>query len=334
MKMAFFEIKDWEKVYLQEKIKEHALEFIQEPLSTSNVNKYDDHDVVSVFIYSKLNQQVLDRLENLKLIATRSTGFDHIDVTECDKKKVTVSNVPYYGENTIAEHTFGLILSLSRNIHKSYLRTLRNDFSIKGLRGFDLKGRTIGVVGAGHIGLHVIRVAKAFGMKVLAYDVRHDSFISEVLGFEYVPFENLLKNSDIITLHVPYNKHTHHLINKENVKLIKKGAILINTARGGVVDTEALIEALNEKILSGVGLDVLEGEELLLEDKRLVYDPKNLENLANLVKDQILLSKDNVVFTPHIAFYSQEALERILDTTVENISAFLSGVAQNVIISD
>lgn len=334
MKIAFFEIKDWEREYLQEKMKKYTLEFIKEPLNINNVDKIIEYDVVSVFIYSKVNQQVLDRLVNLKLIATRSTGFDHIDVTECNKRKITVSNVPYYGENTIAEHTFGLILSLSRNIHKSYLRTLRNDFSIKGLKGFDLKGKTIGVVGAGHIGLHVIRVAKAFGMNVLAYDVRQDSFISEVLGFEYVLFEDLLKNSDIVTLHVPYNKYTHHLINKENVRLIKKGAILINTARGGVVDTEALIEALNEKILSGVGLDVLEGEELLLEEKRLVYDPKNLETLANLVKDQILLSKDNVVFTPHIAFYSQEALERILDTTAENIFAFDSGVTLNEIISD
>jgi D-lactate dehydrogenase len=333
MKIAFFEIKDWEKEYLQEKMKKHKLEFIKEPLSITNVDKISNYDVVSVFIYSRVSKQVLDKLLNLKLIATRSTGFDHIDVTDCNRRKITVSNVPYYGENTIAEHTFALILSLSRNVHKSYLRTLRNDFSIKGLKGFDLKGKTIGVVGAGHIGLHVIRVAKAFGMNVLAYDVRQDSFISEVLGFEYVSFEDLLKNSDIITLHVPYNKYTHHFINKENVKLIKKGAILINTARGGVVDTEALIEALDEKILSGVGLDVLEGEELLLEERRLVYDPKNLDNLANLVKDQILLSKDNVVFTPHIAFYSQEALERILDTTTENILAFSSGVAQNKVIS-
>lgn len=331
MKIAFFEIKDWEKEYLQKKIKDCTIEFIYEPLNIDNVDNINDYDVISVFIYSRVNKQVLDKLKNLKLITTRSTGFDHIDVTECKKRKITVSNVPYYGENTIAEHTFALILSLSRNVHKSYLRTLRNDFSIKGLKGFDLKGKTIGVVGAGHIGLHVIRVAKAFGMNVLAYDVRQDSFISEVLGFEYVSFEDLLKNSDIITLHVPYNKYTHHLINKENVKSIKKGAILINTARGGVVDTEALIEALDEKILSGVGLDVLEGEELLLEESRLVYDPENLEHLANLVKDQILLSKDNVVFTPHIAFYSQEALERILDTTTENISAYLSGGIQNMV---
>ncbi|UCG04641.1 MAG: hydroxyacid dehydrogenase [Candidatus Heimdallarchaeota archaeon] len=331
MRIAFFEIKEWEKDYLQEKMKKHDLKFIKEPLNIENVDKIQKYDVISVFIYSKITKEVLDLCPNLKLIATRSTGFDHIDVIDCNKREITVSNVPYYGENTIAEHTFGLILSLTRNIHKSYLRTLRNDFSIKGLKGFDLKGKTIGVVGAGHIGLHVIRVAKAFGMKVLAYDIKQDSFLAEVLGFEYVPFKDILEKSDIITLHVPYNKSTHHLINKENVRMIKKGAILINTARGGVVDTEAIIEAIDEKILSGVGLDVLEGEELLLEETRLVYDPENLENLANLVKDQILLSKDNVVFTPHIAFYSQEALERILDTTTENILAFISGGSQNIV---
>jgi len=152
-----------------------------------------------------------------------------------------------------------------------------------------------------------------------------------VLGFTYVSLEDLLAQSDIISLHVPYNTHTHHLINKDNIRLIKKGAILINTARGGIVDTEALLEALDQGILSGAGLDVLEGEELILEDKRMVYDPSDLETMTNLVKDHILLSKDNVVFTPHIAFYSQEALERIIDTTIENIAAFCLGSKLNVV---
>jgi D-lactate dehydrogenase len=168
-------------------------------------------------------------------------------------------------------------------------------------------------------------------MNVLAYDINQNRFLSEVLGFEYVSLKELLNKSDIITLHVPYNKHTHHLINKDTIRLIKKGAILINTSRGGVVDTEALIEALDKKILTGVGLDVLEGEELIKEEKQLLYDPKKLEVLGNLVKDHILLSKDNVVFTPHIAFYSQEALERILETTVQNIVAFSSGNPQNIV---
>ncbi len=140
-----------------------------------------------------------------------STGFDHIDLAECRKRKIKVANVPYYGENTVAEHTFALILSLSRNIHRAYIRALRGDHSIEGLKGFDLKGKTLGVIGAGHIGLHVIRIAKSFGMNVLAYDTRENRFLAEVLDFQYVPLEFLLKKSDIITLHVPYNKNTHHL---------------------------------------------------------------------------------------------------------------------------
>jgi D-lactate dehydrogenase len=206
-----------------------------------------------------------------------------------------------------------------------------HDFSIEGLMGFDLKGRTIGVIGAGQIGLHVIRIAKGLGMNVLAYDARQNKILSEVMGFEYTSLEDLLARSDIITLHVPYNKYTHHLMNRDKFKLVKKGAILINTARGSIVDTEALIEALDKKILSGAGLDVIEGEELIKEEKQLLYDPKNIEVLADLVKDHILLSKDNVVFTPHIAFYSKEAMERILETTVENVTAFVSSNPQNVI---
>ncbi len=331
MKIAFFEIKGWEKKYLRRKLKGHYLEFYKEPLDLEKTKKIRDFEAISIFIYSKINKQIIRKLPKLKLVATRSTGFDHIDLKECKSGKIVVCNVPFYGEHTVAEHTFALILSLSRNIHKSYMRTIRDDFSIDGLEGFDLKGKTLGVVGAGHIGLHIIRMAKGFGMNVLAYDIRQERFLAEVLGFKYVSLKEVLKGSNIITLHLPHNKFTHHLINKDTIKLIKKGAILINTSRGGIVDTDALIEALDKKILSGAGLDVLEGEELIKEEKQLLYDPRKLQALGNLVKDHILLRKDNVVFTPHIAFYSQEALERILETTTQNIINFLSGKPQNVV---
>ncbi|HIE36490.1 MAG TPA: hydroxyacid dehydrogenase [Candidatus Omnitrophica bacterium] len=278
-----------------------------------------------------INKEILQKLPKLKLITIRSTGFDHIDLKECKKRKIVVCNVPYYGENTVAEHTFALILSLSRNIHKAYIKTIRHDFSIDDLKGFDLKGKILGVIGAGRIGLHVIRIAKGFGVKVYAYGAYQNKFIAEVLDFKYTSLEELLKKSDIITLHVPYNKSTHHLLNKERIKLIKKGAIIINTSRGAVIDTEALIEAIDKKIISGAGLDVLEGEELIKEEKQLLYDKNKLGILGNLVKDHILLSRENVVFTPHIGFYSQEALERILDTTVQNIFTFLSKKPQNTI---
>jgi D-lactate dehydrogenase len=331
MKIAFFELKGWEKRILKKALVKHQLRFFTEPLNLENVKKIRDCQILSVFIYSKISSEILKKLPRLKLITTRSTGFDHINLKECKKRKIKVSNVPFYGENTVAEHTFALILALSRNVHKSYVRTLKGDFSIEGLKGFDLKGKTIGVVGAGHIGLHVIKIAKGFGMEVLAYDVHQDRFLAEVLDFEYVSLDKLLRNSDIVSLHVPATPQTYHLINKQNIKKMKKGAILINTARGSVVDTEAVIEALDKGILAGAGLDVLEGEELIKEEKQLLYDKKKVKVLKELVKDHILLAKDNVVYTPHIAFYSQEALERILDTTIKNILSFLEDQPQNIV---
>jgi D-lactate dehydrogenase len=330
MRVAFFEVKDWEEEYLRKRLSGHSLKFSNETLSLENVKQIKDFDAISIFIYSKIDEKLIQGLPRLKLVTTRSTGFDHIDTKACKKRGITVCNVPSYGENTVAEHVFALILSLSRRLFRVCPR-FEPDLSIEGLMGFDLKGKTIGVVGAGRIGLHVVRIAKGFGMNVLAYDAHQNTLLSEVMGFEYATLEDLLAKSDIITLHVPYNKYTHHLMNRDKFKLVKKGAILINTARGSIVDTEALIEALDKKILSGAGLDVIEGEELVREEKQLLYDPKNLEALANLVKDHILLSKDNVVFTPHIAFYSKEALERILETTAENIAAFASGNHQNVV---
>ncbi len=332
MRISFFEIKGWEKRILKKRLKDFDLEFYKEPLTLATKNLAKKSEIISCFIYSKIDKKVLSSLPLLKFITTRSTGFDHIDLKACKRKKIKVSNVPFYGENTVAEHTFALILSLSRNVHKSYIRTLKGDFSIEGLKGFDLEGKTIGVIGAGHIGLHVIRIARGFGMNVLAYDINKNDFLAEVLGFRYVDLDYLLSHSDIISLHVPGTPKTYHMINKENIKKIKKGAILINTARGSVVDTEALIEALDKGILAGAGLDVLEGEELIKEEKQLLYDKKKLEVLKELVKDHILLAKENVVYTPHIAFYSQEALERILHTTIENILSFAEGKPQNIVV--
>ncbi len=305
--------------------------FTHDLLTQKNVPSARNCEALSVFIYSKVNKQILDMLPKLKLIVTRSTGFDHIDIEECKKREITVCNVPFYGENTVAEHTFALILSLSRNVHKSYVRTLRNDFSIEGLKGFDLKDKTLGVIGAGHIGLHVIRIAKGFGMKVIAFELNKNNFLSEVLGFEYKPLEEVLKTADIVSLHVPYNQHTHHLINKKNIRLFKKGAILINTSRGGLIEIEALIDGIGKGIIAGAGLDVMEGEEYIREEKQLLFDKTKTDVIAKIAKSHELLKRDNVVFTPHIGFFSQEALERILDTTADNVAAFYSGKKQNVI---
>ncbi|MDP2709436.1 MAG: hydroxyacid dehydrogenase [bacterium] len=331
MKIAIFDTKPREKKFFNKALKGQNLIYAKEPIGPENSALAKDCEIISVFITSKIDKNILAKLPKLKMIATRSTGFDHIDLKACKAKGVAVSNVPFYGENTVAEHAFALILTLSRNIHKSYLRTTRGDYTIEGLKGFDLRGKTLGVIGAGHIGLHLIKMARGFDMKVLAFDANRNDFEADVLGFKYAGLEELLKKSDIISLHVPDNQATHHLINKNNIGLIKKGALLINTARGGVVETEALIEALDKKILAGAGLDVLEGENLVMEEKQLAFDKQTAEEMLSLAKDHILFSRDNVIFTPHIAFYSEEAIRRIMEVTADNIKAFSAGKVKNAV---
>ena len=331
MKIAFFEIKEWEKEFLEETFKDDELHYFENPINEENCQEYKDFDIISIFIYSKVSKNVLDNLHNLKMIAARSTGFDHIDLNETKNRNIIVSNVPTYGENTVAEHTFALILNLARNVHKSYLRTTRDDFSIDGLEGFDLKDKTIGIIGTGNIGLHVIKIAKGFGMRVIAFDPMQKDFISEVLDFKYVDFETLLNQSDIISIHAPLNDKTRHMINKDNINQIKKGAILINTSRGGLVDTYALIDALDQKIISGAGLDVIEGEELIKEEKQLLHKNLDCEKMKNILTDHLIFKRENVVFTPHNAFNSREANKRILNTSIENIKKFESNEPINVV---
>ncbi|MBM2811312.1 MAG: D-isomer specific 2-hydroxyacid dehydrogenase NAD-binding protein [Chloroflexi bacterium] len=318
-----FEIEDWEEVYLRDRLTGFNMIATAEPLTTGNADLAAGAAVVSIFIHSHLNSEVMGHLPSLRLIATRSTGYDHVDLTVCDERGVAVCNVPTYGENTVAEHTYGLILALSRKIHHAYVRTVRGDFSLEGLRGFDLKGRTLGVVGTGHIGLHVIRIGNGFGMRVLACDVSEQPLLAELLGFHYVPLDQLLRESDIVTLHVPLLPSTTHLINRERLALMKRGCILINTSRGAIVDTDALLWALDEGILAGAGLDVLEGEESIAEERQLLREDVAREELIAAVRGHLLLRRDNVVITPHNAFNSDEALHRILDTTAANVRGFL-----------
>lgn len=329
-RIVFAEVQPGEREYLNEHFPE-AEHFLDCTLQDCPPASYQDAAVLSVFVHCQVTRETLALMPNLRFIAARSTGFDQIDLDACSERGIPVSNVPRYGENTVAEHTFALMLSLSRKIHKAYQRTVAGDFTLQGLEGFDLKGKTLGVLGAGSIGLHVIRIAKGFGMNVIAYDVRPNNLIAEVLDFEYHPLDYVLGHADIITLHAPYMPATHHLINAETIKLIKRGALLINTARGGLVDTEALIDALDLGILSGAGLDVLEGEELMEEEERLMRAPEAGDKLRMIIRQHILLRRPDVVITPHMAFFSKEARERILETTIDNIRAFFAGCPQNVV---
>ena len=332
MKIAFFEVKDWERDYLTAALAGEQVDFSLEPLDEQHGPRGRDAECLSVFVYSRLTAKLLEQWPGVKLIATRSTGYDHIDTAHCAARGIGVANVPTYGENTVAEHTFALILSLSRNVHKSYRHALEGRMDLAGLTGFDLKDKTLGVIGSGRIGLHVIKIARGFGMRVLVFDVRQDTFLAELLNFTYTPLEPLLAESDIVTLHAPHLPATHHLLNRERLGQMKRGALLINTARGGLVDTDALIEALEKGQLGGAGLDVLEGEELIKEEHELLHAPQAGAALQALVRRSVLLKQDNVVFTPHNAFNSREAMQRILDTTLENIRALERGQSLNRIV--
>lgn len=322
MKIAFFEVKDWERDYLAPHFPDCQLSFNPDRLDEAHAPAQNDFECVSIFVHSRLTAKLLESFPGLRLIATRSTGYDHIDLEACRGRGIAVANVPTYGENTVAEHTFALILSLSRNVHKSYRHAVEGRMDLATLTGFDLKDKTMGVVGAGRIGLHVVRMARGFAMRVLVYDVHQDTFLAELLNFHYVPLERLLAESDIISLHAPHLAATHHLINRERLRQVKRGALLVNTARGGLVDTDALIEALGSGQLGGAGLDVLEGEELIKEEHELLHAPQATEALQALVRRSVLLKMDNVVVTPHNAFNSREALQRILDTTIQNVQAW------------
>jgi D-lactate dehydrogenase len=329
MKMVFYEVEKWQEEHLHKNLEDHKLHLFEYCLSSPDVviEEVRDAEILSTMGRGHHpNKAALDLFPNLKFIALRCTGFDHVDLEECKRRNIIVSNVPYYGDNTVAEQGFCLLLVLLRKFPQYNSRVSVDDFSV-GPIGFDLKGKTLGVIGAGRIGLHAIKIGRGFGMDVIAYDIIFNDFAREMLGYKYVSLDELLKKSDVISVHAPYNKYTHHMIDKTNIKLIKPGAILVNTARGAIVELEALKQALDEGILSGAALDVIEGEELLLKDRASLSQEEKeiLEQVLSIIK------RDNVVFTPHIAYYTREAAERILDTSIANIKAFLEGHPQNVV---
>lgn len=332
MKIAFFETEKWEEKYLSERLAGHELVFSGKELTPSAAKKHCDAEAVAVFIYSQINAKTLDALPKARLIATMSTGYNHIDMEECSRRGVTVCNVPTYGENTVAEHTFALLLALSRKIPEAYERTKGGDFSAHGLRGFDLKGKTIGVVGCGHIGRHVVRIARGFGMNVLVHERNPDTALAKELGFKPASLDELYSKSDVITFHVPLTESTRHMLSMESIGKVKKGAVIINTARGEVIETMALVKGIQKKIIAAAGLDVLEGEYDIREEKQVVSGNFRKEcDLRAVLRNHVLMKLSNVLITPHSAFNSKEALERILDTTAGNIAAFAEGRPVNTI---
>lgn len=332
MKIAVFELEDWEREVFQELATDHEVSLRSEPLTAVNAPQFADAEVISTFIYSDLDDEVLEQFDRLELVATRSTGYDHIDTDFCREHGVAVCNVPSYGENTVAEHVFGLLLAISHNLVEAVDRTRRGDFSLRGLQGFDLQGKILGVIGTGSIGQNVIQIAKGFEMEVLGFDVAPKEALAERLGFRYVEMAELLALSDVITLHVPANKHTHHLLSDKEFDQMKEGVVIINTSRGAVLDIKALVRGLAQGTVSAAGLDVLPDEPTIREEAELLHSLfREQHDLATLLADHILLRMRNVVITPHSAFNTQEAVRRILDTTVENIRAYERGECDSVV---
>ena len=325
MKIGFFEIRPGEQEFFTKAFPADELTFTTAPLTIGDAAQYAQLEVVTTHTVSKIDQSVIAALPNLKLIATRTTGFDHIDTKAAAEKNIPVCNVPSYGENTVAEFAFGLVLSLSRKIPQAWQRVKQTKkFDTTQLVGFDLKDKTMGVLGTGKIGSHLVKMAKGFEMNVIAFDAFPNEKLAAELGYTYKTLEEVLQTSDVISIHVPYLPSTHHLLNTQNITQIKKGAILVNTARGAVIETAALITALEQGIVSATALDVVENEEVLTsgaEDK----DP----SLTSL--NQKLMSMPQVVMTPHLAFDSKEALQRIMQTTVENIQALQKGTPINLV---
>lgn len=333
MKVVVFEAAEWERQACRRLEPRHTVECLAEPLTGDNAVGCAGADAVSTFIRSDLNAAVLSRLPNLRLIATRSTGFDHIDLDYCVRAGITVCNVPDYGDPTVAEHVFALLLSLSRHIVEAAERTRRGDFSQGALRGFDLAGKTLGVIGAGRIGRRVVAIGKGFGMQVIAFDARPDPHSAEALGYRYVELDELLAAADVVTLHVPGGNDTRHMIGEAQFARMKPGAVLINTSRGGVVDGAALVRALASGRLGGAGLDVVAEEGSLLEEAEIFRADASVsaERLRALLADHALIGQPNVIVTPHIAYDTREAVFRIIEATIDNITAFDAGAPRNVV---
>ena len=270
------------------------------------LEKCKDTEILSTFIYSQVKKKELDALPNLKLIAARSVGYDHIDMKECKKRGITVCNVPDYGSHVIAEHVFALLLSALRHIAEADDRVEGGTFDYHGLRGMALRGKTIGIIGTGKIGRRVAQIAHGFGMKIIAKDMYQSAELIDLLNVEYVEQDELFKRSDVITLHVPAIKETKHMINADALSKMKDGIVLVNTARGSLIDSPALVEALKSGKVAHALLDVLEHEQNFKENEELIEHP-------------------NVVSTPHIAFYADDSMRNMYIDCFESIDQFLGG---------
>ncbi|WP_373533248.1 2-hydroxyacid dehydrogenase [Vampirovibrio sp.] len=321
MRVAIFSVKPYDKEYL-EKMNEpfqHELTFFEARLSAETVSLASGFEAVCPFVNDQLDAPILKTLaqNGTRLLALRSAGFNHVDLKAAEANGLTVARVPAYSPYAIAEHTVGLMLDLNRNIHRAYNRVREGNFSLDGLMGFDMNGKTVGIVGTGKIGAIVANILKGFGCQLLAYDPYPNSDCI-ALGVRYTSLETLYKDADIITLHCPLTPDSRHLIDDQAIAQMKDSVMLINTSRGAVVDTSAVIAGLKSGKIGYLGLDVYEEEaDLFFEDlsNRVIQDDLFLR----------LLTFPNVIITGHQAFFTHEAIAHIAHTTLKNIQDFEQG---------
>ncbi len=332
-KIIFFDAADYEIDYLKNACEGHFdYEFVSDTLNDlfSPSESEKQAEIISCFTTSRISRELIEKFPNLKLIALRSVGFNHIDIEYCKERGIYVENTPNYGNMTVAEFAFALLLNVTRKITPAYNDLKNSIIDTDHTIGIELFSKTIGIVGLGAIGTEMARLSHGFGLNILGLDLREKDELKEKYNVQYVDFETLLRNSDFISLHTPLTKDNYHMFNNAAFEKMKNCAVLINTARGELIDTQALYNALTEKKISGAGLDVLESEETLTNPDYLVdIGRMNVQSLQKTILNNSLMKLENVIVTPHIAYDSKEAIERILSTTISNILAFNNGQIQN-----
>ena len=314
IKVAFFDTKEYDKASFEPygESGDIKFKFLETKLTEDTVELAKGYDVVCVFVNDTVNSDVIDKLYEygVKMVALRCAGYNNVDLSRA-YGKIHVVHVPAYSPYAVAEHAAALLLTSIRRIHKAYIRTRDFNFSLNGMTGFDLYGKTVGVVGTGKIGRIFINICKGFGMNVIAYD----KFPAKDSGIEYVSLDELFEKSDIISLHCPLTEETTHLINYENIKKMKKGVVILNTSRGALINAEALLDGIKSRKIGAACLDVYEEEaDIFFEDRS-----------GHILNDELLsrlISMPNVIVTSHQAFLTKEALSNIAETTVKNIHSF------------
>lgn len=319
MKIMFFDTKPYDKIWFEPMGKEmgYTLKFQEMKLNEDTAVLAKGQDAVCIFVNDDAGKETIEALKEagVKTILLRCAGFNNVDLKAAQKVGITVLRVPSYSPEAVAEYAMGLLLTVNRQIHRAYVRTRDFNYSINGLMGIDLVGKTAGVIGTGKIGQMMIDILRGFKMKIIAYD----PYPAKNLDIEYVSLDRLFEEADVITLHCPLTKETRHIINKKNIEKMKDGVLLVNTSRGGLIHTPDLIEGLMQRKFAGVGLDVYEEEDAyFFEDKSndIITD----EDLIRLT------SFRNVVLTSHQAFFTKDAMEAIAKVTLENARAVEEGL--------